>query len=187
MKAPHSDTCPAIGEIAPRLHWARIALAWQKALWILFVRRWYVFLPPVIVLLVANHYLYFNWTDSLPYRVVWLEHDVIPQRGDLIVYRFGGDELMYVKRAHRFFKIAAGVPGDAITTKNRVVFVNGVAVGFAKSYTLDGHRLDPIAPGIIPAGHYYSQGTHEMSFDSRYRQSGLVSINQIIGRAHVIF
>jgi conjugal transfer pilin signal peptidase TrbI len=180
-------TVPTGGEIAPRVRRVRTAIAWQKSLWILFYRQWYIFLPPVILLLVANHYLYFNWTESLPYRVVWLEPNVIPQRGDLIVYRFDGAELMYAKRGHRFFKRVAGVPGDTIATKNRIVFINGAAVGVVKRYTLDGHRLDPIAPGIVPPGHYYAQGSHEMSFDSRYKQTGLVSVNLILGRAHVIF
>lgn len=167
--------------------WLARRRADQKALWLHFRRRWYGYLPLVIAWLAANHYLYFNWTASLPYHVVWLERGAIPQRGDLIVYRFKGEELMFLKHGQRFFKRVAGMPGDVVTVNDRVVFVNGLAVGIAKRYTLDGHYLDPIAPGVVPPGHVYGQGTHEMSFDSRYRQSGLVSMDQIIGRAHVIF
>ena len=41
--------------------------------------------------------------------------------------------------------------------------------------------------GLIDAGQFYVQGTHEMSFDSRYRVNGLVRREQIIGKATVIF
>ncbi len=63
----------------------------------------------------------------------------------------------------------------------------GADVGVARQYTLDGHRLEPLAPGLIPADCFYVQGTHAMSFDSRYRQSGLVHVSQIIGKVDVIF
>jgi conjugal transfer pilin signal peptidase TrbI len=107
--------------------------------------------------------------------------------GDLVVYRFDGDELMHVRKGQRFFKRVVGKPGDRVSVEGRRVLVNGVEVGIAKHYTRDGHRLEPIAAGVIPQGHYYVQGTHEMSFDSRYRASGLVHASQIIGTAHVIF
>ena len=107
--------------------------------------------------------------------------------GDLIVYRFDGDELMHLKKGQRFFKRIMGMPGDQVSVEGRRVLVNDLEVGIARRYTLDGHRLEPLAPGVIPHGYYYVQGTHEMSFDSRYRQSGLVHSSQIIGTVHVIF
>jgi conjugal transfer pilin signal peptidase TrbI len=60
-------------------------------------------------------------------------------------------------------------------------------VGFARSRTLGGTVLEAIEPGVIPANRFYVQGTHEMSFDSRYRVNGLVRRDQIIGKATVIF
>ena len=47
--------------------------------------------------------------------------------------------------------------------------------------------LDAIEPGVIPADQFYVQGTHEMSFDPRYRVNGLVRREQIIGKATVLF
>ena len=159
----------------------------QRALWTHLHRRWYVYLPFALAFLVAQHFLLFNFTKSLPYSAVWLDRASTPVRGDLIVYRFDGDELMHLKKGQRFFKRVVGMPGDQVCIEGRQVLVNDVEVGIAKQYTLDGHRLEPLAPGVIPHGYYYVQGTHEMSFDSRYRASGLVHSSQIIGTAHVIF
>ena len=159
----------------------------QRALWTHLYRRWYVYLPFALAFLVAQHFLLFNFTKSLPYSAVWLDRASTPMRGDLIVYRFDGDELMHLKKGQRFFKRVVGMPGDQVCIEGRQVLVNDVEVGIAKQYTLDGHRLEPLVPGVIPDGYYYVQGTHEMSFDSRYRASGLVHSSQIIGTVHVIF
>jgi conjugal transfer pilin signal peptidase TrbI len=159
----------------------------QRALWTHFGKRWYVYLPLVLAWSVAQHYLLFNWTRSLPYSVVWLDPTFTFARGDLIVYRFDGEILMHLKKGQRFFKRIVGVPGDRVSVEDRRVLVNGADVGIAMRYTLDGHRLDPLEPGVIPPGYLYVQGTHEMSFDSRYRESGLVHVSQIIGKVHVIF
>ena len=50
-----------------------------------------------------------------------------------------------------------------------------------KAHAYDHRPLAPIAPTIIPPGHYYVQGTSPDSFDSRYRDSGLVRAEQVIG------
>ena len=167
--------------------WLARRAADQRVLWTHLRRRWYVYVPLLLAWSVAQHYLLFNWTESLPYSVVWLDSTRDFARGDLIVYRFDGDELMQLKKGQRFFKRIAAVPGDRVSVEERRVLVNGADVGIAKRYTLDGHRLEPLAPGVIPPGYFYAQGTHEMSFDSRYRESGLVHVNQIVGKVHVLF
>ena len=74
-----------------------------------------------------------------------------------------------------------GLPGDTVTVADRQVAVNGENVGIAKAHAYDHRPLAPIAPTIIPPGHYYVQGTSPDSFDSRYRDSGLVRAEQVIG------
>ncbi len=167
--------------------WLARRAADQRGLWTHFRRRWYVYLPLVLAWNVAQHYLLFNWTRSLPYSVVWLDPTSTFARGDLIVYRFDGVELMHLKKGQRFFKRIIGVAGDRVNIEGRRVLINGADVGIAKQYTLDGHQLEPLAPGVIPPEFFYVQGTHDMSFDSRYRESGLVHVSQIIGKVHVIF
>ena len=127
--------------------------------------------------------LLFNWTASLPYHLAWVDRDArVLARGDFIVYRFEGAAGGRYPglRGQPFFKRVAGVAGDRIDVRGRHVFVNGVDVGIAKTATVDGWALAPIAPGIVPDGTYYVCGTDPDSFDSRYRESGLVRREQIL-------
>jgi conjugal transfer pilin signal peptidase TrbI len=150
------------------------------AIWALALTRVFVHHTPVLPVL-------FNWTPSLPYRIVWVDHGPAPLvRGDLIVYAFDGEaaERDYpgLKR-QPFFKRIVGVAGDVVTVDGRDVFINGLPVGRAKTHTFDRRPLDPIAPCVIPPGHVYVQGGSADSFDSRYRSSGLVSTDDVV--AHV--
>ena len=139
--------------------------------WVLAVMRLFVHHTPVVPVLI-------NWTPSIPYRVVYVDYfDRSLGRGDLIVYTFEGQaaERDYPGLRHQpFFKRIAGLPGDAVTVKDREVFVNGVRVGRAKTQTFDRRPLEPIDSTVIPPGFLYVQGTSPDSFDSRYRSSGLV-------------
>jgi conjugal transfer pilin signal peptidase TrbI len=40
---------------------------------------------------------------------------------------------------------------------------------------------------VIPPGYFYAKGEHPSSFDSRYRESGLVPFDAVIGVAHPVF
>jgi conjugal transfer pilin signal peptidase TrbI len=175
--SPVIATCP---------YWPR-RIAEQRALWKHFGRHWVVYLPLLFVYLWALDHIGVNWTPSLPYHVVYIDKHVSVGRGDLVVFRFEGGEIANHFKGQRFFKRIAGVAGDEITLQGRNVFINGTLVGFARSWTPDGTTLDAIDPGVIPADRFYVQGTHEMSFDSRYRVNGLVRRDQIIGKATVLF
>lgn len=157
-------------------------------------RRWYVFLPVLAVWGLAYARLFldptprvpllFNWTPSLPYRMALLQYGPHTlQRGDFIVFAFAGEAQTHYPglRGQPFFKIVRGVPGDVVTVTGRQVAVNGEVVGMAKTQAYDHRPLAPIAPTVIPPGHYYVQGTHPDSFDSRYQASGLVRAEQVIG------
>lgn len=165
---------------ARRYWWVSLPLA---ALWVLAAMRLFGDPTPRIPLL-------FNWSPSLPYRIAWLSG---PQdryaRGDYVVYRFAGEAHHAYPglRGQPFFKIVAGIAGDAITVHDRNVFVGGQHVGFAKPRSHDGQALEPIAPGRIASGQYYMRGTSPDSFDSRYRSSGLVDARQMLGRVIPLF
>jgi conjugal transfer pilin signal peptidase TrbI len=154
------------------------------SIWVLAYVRIFLDHTPKIPLL-------FNWTPSLPYRVAWLESG--PRnfaRGDYVVFSFSGtagDTHYPGLRRQAFFKIIKGLPGDEVAVKAREVFVNGESVGVAKLRAFDGRPLEPIAEGVIAPGHFYVQGTDADSFDSRYQSSGLVHIDQIIGKAKPLF
>lgn len=163
-------------------------------------RRWPLYLPIVAVWCFAYTRLFidptphlpllFNLTPSLPYRIALLQHSPRPlRRGDFIVFSFDGDAQSRYPglRGQPFFKIVRGLPGDTVTVADRQVAVNGENVGIAKTHAYDHRPLAPIAPTIIPPGHYYVQGTSPDSFDSRYRDSGLVRAEQVIGVVVPIF
>jgi conjugal transfer pilin signal peptidase TrbI len=111
------------------------------------------------------------------------------QRGYFVVFAFAGEARNAYPglNGQPFFKIVRGLPGDVVTVSGRVVAVNGQSVGTAKTHAFDRRPLDPIAPVVIPPGHYYVQGTSTDSFDSRYRASGLVRAEQVLGTVLPLF
>lgn len=162
--------------------------------------RWYLYVPVFAVWGFAYARVFvdptprlpvlFNWTPSLPYSVALVHygtHDL--QRGDFIVFAFAGEAQTAYPGLHGqpFFKIVRGLPGDAVTVAGRVVAVNGEVVGTAKTHAYDRRPLEPIAATVIPPGHYYVQGTSPDSFDSRYRASGLVRAEQVLGTVVPLF
>ena len=108
---------------------------------------------------------------------------------DYIVFAFAGEARTDYPglRGQPFFKIVRGLPGDTVTVSGRTVAINGQVVGTAKTHAFDRRPLDPIAPTVIPPGHYYVQGTSADSFDSRYRASGLVRAEQVLGTVVPLF
>lgn len=157
-------------------------------------QHWYVYLPIFAIWGLAYVRLFFdatprvpvlfNWTPSLPYKVALLHPGASAlHRGDFVVFAFAGDAIRrYPGLAGQpFFKIVRGLPGDMIGVAGREVRINGELVGIAKTHAFDRHPLEPITPGVIPAGRYYVQGLSPDSFDSRYRESGLVRVEQVIG------
>ena len=83
-----------------------------------------------------------------------------------------------------YLKTVRGVPGMVVTVgEDRTVFLDGEAVGRAKTHARDGRALEAIAPGVIPPGHYYLFADHADSHDSRYTEIGLVAAERILGRA----
>ena len=78
-----------------------------------------------------------------------------------------------------YLKTVRGVPGMAVTVgPDRTVFLDGAPAGRAKAHARDGRPLEPIAPGVIPPGHYYLFADHADSHDSRYAEIGLVPRGQ---------
>jgi conjugal transfer pilin signal peptidase TrbI len=163
-------------------------------------RRWYLYLPIFAVWGFAYTRVFidptprvpllFNWTPSLPYSVALVHYGPHAlQRGDYIVFAFAGEAQAAYPGLHGqpFFKIVRGLPGDAVTVAERTVAINAEIVGTAKTHAVDHRPLDPIAATVIPPGHYYVQGTSPDSFDSRYRASGLIRAEQVLGTVIPLF
>ena len=77
-----------------------------------------------------------------------------------------------------------GLPGAIVTVDaDRIVRVDRVGLGRAKTRALDGRALEAVRPGVIPDGHYFLHADHPDSHDSRYAEIGLVPLDRILWRA----
>lgn len=112
----------------------------------------------------------------------------MPQRGDIIVFRFPDDE------EKDFIKRIVGLPGDTIHIRNKVVYVNGTPMD-DKLFT---QRIDPglidstvsprdnFGPVTVPDDAYFMMGDNrDQSLDSRFW--GYVRTEKIRGKAFRIY
>ena len=160
--------CPDLALEAARPRRRRIGLAVMialAALWLVAVSRVHV-----------NA----SWSDEAwGYAAVPLFGEE-PKVGDRVLFEppeAVGSRVPYLKTVR-------GVPGMRIAVGlDRTVWLDGEAVGRAKSHAFDGRPLEAIAPGVIPSGHYYLFAEHADSHDSRYAEIGLVPRARILGRA----
>jgi conjugal transfer pilin signal peptidase TrbI len=127
-----------------------------------------------------------NASPSLPQKVFLVSKlEKTPQRGQLIAFKFYGEVYPH---GTEFTKYVVGLPGDVVTEKDRVFYINGVPVGRAKEV---GLSLEPLQMngfrGVIPPGKFWYATTHVDSFDSRYALAGLGDMQDIVGRAYPLF
>ena len=128
--------------------------------------------------LLVNKFLY---GVKIPFTDKYLFRGRDPQRGDIIVFKFPGDESVdYIKRI-------VGVPGDVIEVKNKQLYRNGEPV--QESYIRHTHpdfigRLDNIGPVTVPEDEYFVMGDNRNgSSDSRDYRLGTVDTRYVIGKA----
>lgn len=127
-----------------------------------------------------------NVSNSLSGVLYLVEKRALPERNDYAAFLYPSD-FIYQKNS-RFLKRVAGVAGDTVESRNHQFFVNGKLVGEAMPVTSKGLPIEESGfKGVIPAGHYYMQGDHPKSLDSRYKVVGLVSGQMIIGRGFRLF
>ena len=83
-----------------------------------------------------------------------------------------------------YLKAVRGLPGGRVAVGlARTIVVDGRVLGAAKTRARDGRPLAAIAPGTVPAGHYFLVGPHRDSHDSRYAEIGFVPRGRIRARA----
>jgi len=141
---------------------------------------WAAVLGLVWLAAVSRVYVNASWSDGAWGYVVLPLLGAPPGRGEAVVFyppEAVGSPVPYLKTVR-------GLPGDLVEVDAaRRVSVNGVILGVAKTYALDGRPLKMVEPGVIPPGLYYVHADHADSHDSRYTEIGLVARERIRGRA----
>lgn len=117
-----------------------------------------------------------SYTDSLPEHYFIQLPKVAPKKGDLtIVYN------SFYKG--RLIKRIIGQGGDQINSDTSGnLWVGGVCVGKVYNQTATGEKLEPLPNQVIPQDKVFLYAPHPKSFDSRYAQVGLVSVNELEGQ-----
>jgi signal peptidase I len=139
-----------------------------------------------------------------------------PKRGDVVVFRYPGMGPDDERTGADYIKRIVGLPGDQITFRNQVLYVNGqevpkqpdgvyVGSGQGRSMTgatrfevdLDGriHNTletspfsSPRAEGVweVPAGHYFAMGDNRDRSEDS-RYWGFVPEQNLVGKAFAIW
>ncbi len=132
----------------------------------------------------TGHALMINASPSLPYWAIWLDRGAIPERGDVILFDPPASPLLakhFGKEPKPFGKRVSGMPGDVVTEKDRVYFVNGRQVAKAKLKSRLGEPLALGPTGKVPRGCYFVTTAHRDGFDSRYAAIGWICRQRILG------
>lgn len=194
-----------------RATWPQAWLTLFGPLLLFFAVRWLVIEPYVIpsgslipTLLVHDHIVVnkLAYGIHVPFSKKWIVQWAQPKRGDIIVFRYPSNpDVFYVKRA-------IGLPGDKISIREGVLFVNGESHPLIpgdgpksthlpddnyRYYIEDNHwvrYLDPAASNFaevtVPEGHVFGMGDNrDQSSDSRVW--GFIPQENLVGRAWLVW
>ena len=138
--------------------------------------------PSVLMGVSGNYYsIGINDSDSLPSRAYLIRKGVLPQTK--------GEYVAFVKKGNRrvgdtgFIKIIGGKSGDTVTEVERRYYIDGHYIGTAKTHSLQNEPVEKAPAGLIPQGYYFVYGLHKDSYDSKYKEIGLVAESEVIGTA----
>ena len=154
-------------KLVPFLEWMRNKKSRMIKWWILYIFLFAILLTQVKLIYITS--------ESVPYSCCLQLYNVEPEIGDLCVLDFHSPDS---DKVTTLVKYVAGKAGDQIHVRDRKVFVNGRFVGEAKA-----NNLTPIDDMTIPNGFVFVMGTHENSFDSRYKEFGLIKEKDLHGKA----
>lgn len=108
-------------------------------------------------------------------------------RGGIVCFK--GHKAKYIKGDKPLAKRILGLPGDQVKKEGNGIKVipqgkdvSPFVLPLLKQ-TSKGDPLTPLSLTTIPEGYVFVAGDHPKSFDSRYKEFGLVLIETIKGRA----
>jgi len=135
---------------------------------------------------VQQHYLVIhNQSESLPSHWFVISKGQIPQKDQIFAFKAKNNPAY--KAGEIFIKIAGGVGGNEVKVKERDFYINDQFIGTAKTESLKGLPLKMSDLGIIPEHFFFAYTTHKDSYDSRYKEIGLINEKDIIGTAVLAF
>lgn len=109
------------------------------------------------------------------------------ERGDIVYIR--DHQVKYVETKKPLAKRVIGLPGDLMERGGEGIRLIPKNTNLSPilllllKQTSKGDPLTPLSLFSIPEGYVFVAGDHPKSFDSRYEEFGLVSIENIDGRA----
>lgn len=125
-----------------------------------------------------------NLTDSLDTKAFIIKKGDIPiARGEYIAFEAPNNGI----HNNTFVKIVGGVEGDVVKEESRKFYINDSYIGRAKEYSKKGDKAELGFTGVIPKGCFFVYSKHKDSYDSKYKNIGLVCVPNIIGSAYPIF
>jgi len=127
----------------------------------------------------------FNITESIPGSVFFIKKSTDDINVNDMVAFWPPENKLY--KNHYFVKYVRGVGGDVVTMNGQDFFINDEFVGRVKKVSRSGIRLSALGEGVIPDGYFFMWTPHKYSFDSRYKEIGLIPASSVIGTAHRIF
>ncbi|MFZ1986470.1 MAG: signal peptidase I [Desulfatitalea sp.] len=124
---------------------------------------------------------------KLPYTDITIIPVKVPQRGEVIVFKFPDDP------SKDFIKRVVGVGGDTIRIVNKKVYVNGKPQENPYAIYMDPHtnpfgapQRDNLGPITVPEGKLFMMGDNrDESNDSRFW--GFVDVSAVRGKAFMIY
>lgn len=140
-------------------------------------------------LLIGDHILVnkFIYGVKFPFTDIVVIPITVPERGDVIVFRFPKDE------SKDFIKRVVGIPGDKVEVRDKVLYVNGIEqnelftnhdADVVSSQIMAGR--DNFGPVNVPENSYFVMGDNrDHSLDSRFW--GFVDFSKIKGEAFLIY
>lgn len=117
--------------------------------------------------------LRFNSSNSLPFYAFYSFKSKEAKRDMYVAIKHPASEIKLAKQIK-------GIAGDEINIDGDFIKVKGETLGIILKTGRSGQTLTPIKEGIIPKGHVFVYASHPQSFDSRYEDFGLISVDQIV-------
>ena len=122
----------------------------------------------------APYGLRWNRTDSLAYTLFFrtVADPEALERGSYVSFRHPLSQT-------RVAKIIVGLAHDSIAICGDEIYVHHTLRGKIQKQSPSGSQLTPIAEQTIPEGYVFVWSPHELSYDSRYEEFGLIPLHTI--------